>query len=911
MSIFNFNKNSVSLSGDWQLFQKFMGNIGAFTYIAKEKSAYMDSVTCKLLNCSHEKINEYEFFNLLDKISKNPVDGYKHVYYYSSESQTIYIKMNIFESSDVWLGFVQDYTRQISEFQSEKNSIDYNSITRLPSYSSFTHKIKELLPSIKNCCLATMHINGIDKLSSFLTVENTNSCITSVAEVLKSFESEKIILGTKSNYEICILFINHDRMTINSILNSMDEAVRTCVATDDFGEIIDISDKTNLSLSIGCCAFPEQAYEFNMLVNYSEFALYEATSKKRSVVNWFNQQNYIREKDSYKDAQIFAKIIQENLLTYHLQPIVDAKTGEIFGYEALMRTNCADINMTPIQLLKIADEQNNMYAIEKATFYNTMKLLSDNQQALSKRKLFINCIPEYLISDEEFNELFLTYGELFEKVVIEITEQSKPTESSIQTLQKRCKFCRSQLAIDDYGTGYSNSSNLLTYTPDYIKIDRSLICDIHNDLKKQQLFASIVDFCHANQLMSLAEGVETSAEMKTVIRMGVDLIQGYYTSRPKPLFLDNISSDVIDEIIKTNLETRSDGTKKIYSARNETELDLVKLALDKYTDIHVHQSKLTLIGDINKLIKIAIVIPDNSSCELTLKNANITSGTDKPAIQLGEYSRLELNLQKKNKISASGIYVPQGSQLELKGNGDLFIESFNSAGIGIGNDYEHSYGDICVNMDGKLEISSNNDDIICIGGGYNYEDSEIRLLAGEIKINMHAKNGLAVGSFNGNSIIDISESVKLNIFVAGIHVAGIGSIAGSVDIKSAGEIQLACSGAKAVGIGILEGGTGLINIYQGKADIKVRSAKHIGIGTINGNTNISISNAAVSVDCEGDESSGIGDAYGNGNIKLTGADIKIKISASLPMDIGSKNGELVLYNSKVDSVVNEKNITHK
>ena len=103
----------------------------------------------------------------------------------------------------------------------------------------------------------------------------------------------------------------------------------------------------------------------------------------------------------------------------------------------------------------------------------------------------------------------------------------------------------------------------------------------------------------------------------------------------------------------------------------------------------------------------------------------------------------------------------------------------------------------------------------------------------------------------------------------------------------------------------------MINIYQGKADIKVRSAKHIGIGTINGNTNISISNAAVSVDCEGDESSGIGDAYGNGNIKLTGADIKIKISASLPMDIGSKNGELVLYNSKVDSVVNEKNITHK
>ncbi|MBR4021528.1 MAG: hypothetical protein IKI94_02860, partial [Ruminococcus sp.] len=62
MSIFNFNKNSVSFSRDWELFQKFMGNIGAFTYIANEKTAYMDPVTCRLLNCSHEKINEWGGF---------------------------------------------------------------------------------------------------------------------------------------------------------------------------------------------------------------------------------------------------------------------------------------------------------------------------------------------------------------------------------------------------------------------------------------------------------------------------------------------------------------------------------------------------------------------------------------------------------------------------------------------------------------------------------------------------------------------------------------------------------------------------------------------------------------------------------------------------------------------------------
>lgn len=910
MSIFNFNKNSVSFSRDWELFQKFMGNIGAFTYIANEKTAYMDPVTCRLLNCSHEKINEYEFFNLLDKISKNPVEGQKHIYMYTTENQTYYIKMNIFESSDVWLGFVQDYTRQIKDNQSNKNIIDYNPITRLPTYSFFTRNMKEILPSIKKCCLATIRINGIDKLSTFLTVENTNHCITSITEVLKSFESDKITLGTKSDYEICVLFMNYDRMTVNNILNSMDEAVQKCIPTDDFGEVIDISDKTTLNLSIGCCSYPEQAIEFNTLVNYSEFALYEATANRRSVINWFNESNYLREKDSYKNAQILNRLISDNLFTYHLQPIVDAKTGDIFGYEALMRINADDIDMSPLQILRIADEQNNLYSIEKSTFFNTIKLLSENQHFFSNRKLFINCLADNLLTDEEFNELYLTYGELFEKIVVEINERSQLNDESIEIIKKRCKFSGARLAIDDYGAGYSNSANLLHYAPEYIKIDRSLICDIQNDLKKQQLFASIVDFCHANHLMSLAEGVETLAEMKTVIRMGVDLIQGYYTSKPKPLFLDKISSDVVDEIISTNLENRSEGTKKIYNARNETELDLLKLALEKYTDITVHQSKLTLVSDASKQVKMNILIPDNSSCELTIKNINILSGNNRPSIILGEYSRLELNVLKKNKLSYSGIYVPQGSQIEIKGSGDLLIDSFATVGIGIGNDFEHSYGDIFINMTGSLEIMSNNEDTVCIGGGYNTDDSEIKLISGYIKVDMHSKNGLAVGSFNGNSIIKMIDPCRLDIFMSGIKAVGVGSFFNSADISLESNIDISCSGAHAVGIGVLEKGTGDIAVSDSKINIKMRSARHSCIGTYDGDMNVKLSDSDIKIDSEGDEAVGIGDYTGSGNTILTDTTLSSQIYAAFPLDIGSKNGDVSLHDCNIESIVNGKHINH-
>ena len=821
MSIFNLDKNPPELSRDWQVFQQFVGNIGAFTYIAKEKAAYLDEAACRMLSCGSERLNEFEFFNLLEKISKNPVEGQKHIYRFTEGNITRYIKMNIYESSEEWLGFVQDFTRKIADISEKSSFIEYDPVTRLPSYPSFSQQVKKLISEVQHCCLATIYINGIDKLGSYLTVDSTNSCITSVSEVLKSFASDTLIIGSKSNYEICAFFRDCDKMSVYNILNSMDEAVQNCVLTDDFGEIIDISDKSRLSLSIGCSSYPEEASDFNMLVNYSEFALYEARTDRRGVINWFSEENYIRDKDSYRNALLFSRIVQDNLLTYYMQPIVETHTGEIVAYEALMRTT-GDIKMTPSQILKIAESQNNTYAVEKLTFFNTLKLLSDNQQVFENRKLFINCMADSLLSDEDFNELYLNYGELIEKTVIEIVEDSNATAEGIELLKKRCSFTHAMLAIDDYGTGYSNSSNLLNYSPDYIKIDRSLISDIHNDLKKQQLVTSVIEFCRDNQLQSLAEGVETLQELKTVIRLGVDLVQGYYTSKPKPLFLNSIANDIKDEIIKTNLESRPNGMKKIYAAQNDSEIDILKLALEKYTDIHVYQSKLTIVGDPEKPVKMNITIMDNHSCELTLKNVNMISGNSKPTIAVGEYARLVLNVVKNNKLGYSGIYVPMGSQFVLGGKGTLTIDCYASEGIGIGNDYDHGYGDITVDMQGSLEIIANSVESLCIGGGYNDDDSEIDLRSGKIKIYMYSHNGLAVGSFNGDSNINIGENCYMDITISGIKVTGIGSCKGISTITSAANIDMSCTGAQAVGIGVLEEGEGSILVTQGKINMKMR-----------------------------------------------------------------------------------------
>ena len=301
---------------------------------------------------------------------------------------------------------------------------------------------------------------------------------------------------------------------------------------------------------------------------------------------------------------------------------------------------------------------------------------------------------------------------------------------------------------------------------------------------------------------------------------------------------------------------------------------------------------------------------DNHSCDLTLKNVNIVSGNSRPTITVGEYARLCLNISKTNKIGYSGIYVPMGSQFELTGKGSLTIDCYASEGIGIGNDYDHSYGDITINTAGSLEIISNSVESLCIGGGFNGDDSEINLISGKIKLLMYSHNGLAVGSYNGDAIINISENCDLDINISGIKVVGIGSCSGIASITSSANISMSCTGAQSVGIGVLDDGEGSIIVKQGKISLKMRSAKHSCIGAIGGSVNTKIKNAEIIIDSEGDEVTGIGDSAGSGSIAVIDSSITMKMLAANPTDIGSDGGDIQIQNSTVNSLVNNQKISH-
>ena len=111
-----------------------------------------------------------------------------------------------------------------------------------------------------------------------------------------------------------------------------------------------------------------------------------------------------------------------------------------------------------------------------------------------------------------------------------ITEQELLSKEALE--RKTSKGFLGAVALDDYGSGYNSEKSLLALSPKYIKVDMVIIRDIDTDIDKQQIVANIVKYAHQRGMYIVAEGVETAEELKKVLELEVDLLQGYYLSRP-------------------------------------------------------------------------------------------------------------------------------------------------------------------------------------------------------------------------------------------------------------------------------------------------------------------------------------------------------------------------------------------
>ncbi len=283
--------------------------------------------------------------------------------------------------------------------------------------------------------------------------------------------------------------------------------------------------------SVGIAWYPEDGMTYAELHKFADFAMYRAKHTSKGSIIEFDRDVYDSEHIVISGKEDFNRLIEEKLVKFAFQPIVSTKDGEVFAYEALMRTTSEKIKSIA-QVLKIAKMQFKLPQVEKLTFEVVLSELAAREDEFEGKKIFINSIANVLVPADRIEDTRKDLEKWGDKIVIEITEGEEIDNYSMDVKKNFRKEFGNMIAIDDFGAGYSSEKTLLKIQPDFIKIDMGIVRDIHKDDNKYQLVKNIIEYAKLRSIKTIAEGIESDGELKVLMELGADFIQGYYLAKP-------------------------------------------------------------------------------------------------------------------------------------------------------------------------------------------------------------------------------------------------------------------------------------------------------------------------------------------------------------------------------------------
>jgi EAL domain-containing protein (putative c-di-GMP-specific phosphodiesterase class I) len=226
----------------------------------------------------------------------------------------------------------------------------------------------------------------------------------------------------------------------------------------------------------------------------------------------------------------FDKLIEEEVVVPHYQPIVTSATGEVIGFEALARSRLFGLD-SPAMMFKAAE-----FFQKEAQLSRLLRTEALRRSGLAPHQhLFLNTHPAELL---DLKQLILSLQEIrklhpSQSLTLEVHEACAVDAGTIKMLRLVLDDLGMRLAYDDFGAGQARLHELVEARPDYLKFDRKLIASIDTARPdRQQMLESLVQMTRQLGVTTLAEGIETPAEAEACRRMGFELMQGYFFGRP-------------------------------------------------------------------------------------------------------------------------------------------------------------------------------------------------------------------------------------------------------------------------------------------------------------------------------------------------------------------------------------------
>ena len=471
------------------------------------------------------------------RLTRHRVETEQNVYQYDSQNRRLWYRMKTASDSTRTFGIIMDITEEMQRRKQLELERDTDSLTGLLNRKAFFRMAEERIandPGHKGLMIFA-DLDTIKTINDTYGHDCGDSYIQMAAKAFLRYSHYGALVGRISGDEFAVFMYGFgENAQALAIINENEQRF------EQMSLMLPDGKDMKLRCSTGVAWYPQDSSDLDMLLRYADFATSEA--KYEGGTNQFSAAAYARRESLSQKKEAFNLFIDENLVNYAMQPIVDIYSGKIFAYEALMRPS-AGLFESPRQVLEFAREQGRLFEVERMTVFNIYKWVSENNDKLAGKPVFYNSLPDQPLSERDMELLEQQYSVAFGQIVAEVIDSKRNDIDAILSKFTAFRKLGTMLAVDDYGVGYSNPIMLLSLKPDFIKIDMSLIRGIHLDINKQKMVSNIIDYAKPRGMKVIAEGVECFEEAQTLIRVGVDYLQGYYLAVPS-IELDDISEDV-------------------------------------------------------------------------------------------------------------------------------------------------------------------------------------------------------------------------------------------------------------------------------------------------------------------------------------------------------------------------------
>jgi len=385
-------------------------------------------------------------------------------------------------------------------------------------------KLLEDIKKSKKPSLALLDINRFGEINDFYGYEVGDEVLRIISNEFRKFIGNKYSLYRIYSDEFAILADNEDREHFIRFIKLITDSISSVPLVIKGKEIY-----VQMAFSLSFEEKNSLKKTANIIKRYSK------VNKDVHIYDKKLEIEKIYEKNIMWTSKLKKAFESDSIVPYY-QAIYNLKTDKIEKYEALVRLIDENgIAISPYYFLDIAKKSKQYLKLTKQVVKKSFEYFKDKDYEFSINLTFEDIksknISSFVI--EMLKEYNIASKVVFEIVESEGIEDFSQVNNFIDTV--RALGCK--IAIDDFGSGYSNFEYLIKLNADYIKIDGSLIKDILIDKNSKEIVITIVDFAKRQGFKTIAEFVSSKEIFDRVKELGIDYAQGYYISEPKPEIL--------------------------------------------------------------------------------------------------------------------------------------------------------------------------------------------------------------------------------------------------------------------------------------------------------------------------------------------------------------------------------------